>query len=137
MQEGEIIKRIRLKLAGIGAKLFRNNTGVGWQGKVTARNNNSITISGPRPLRAGLFVGSPDIIGWTTVKVTEDMVGHKVAIFTGIEVKSSKRQKASPEQERFIDNIKQAGGIAGVAYTPEDAADIVTNYYGRFTDLKE
>jgi len=61
---------------------------------------------------------SSDLIGVTSVVITPDMIGQKVAIFTAVEVKrkdwkpsqSDKRQIA---QQNFIDFIKSKGGIAG------------------------
>ena len=52
------------------------------------------------------------------------MVGRRVAVFAGIEVKAE-RGRVSDEQRRFVDAVRGAGGIAGIARSPEDAADLL------------
>lgn len=120
--EQNIQQQIRLALSKTGSRMFRNNVGTGWTGRVV-RNIGSVTIYEPRPLDAGLCKGSSDLIGWTPVTVTADMVGKRLAVFTAIEVKTTKG-KTSPEQTNFIDRVKIDGGIAGVARSAEDATQI-------------
>jgi len=72
--------------------------------------------------------GTPDLIGWTQVEITPDMVGRKVAIFTAIECKS-KSGRVTPEQLNFIQRVKDADGIAGIARSPEEALDIIGNQW--------
>jgi hypothetical protein len=79
----------------------------------------------PRPIDAGLVEGSSDLIGWTTVTVTPEMVGQKLAIFTAIEVKKNIKSVVSAKQLNFLTVIKNAGGIAGLARDPEEAARLV------------
>lgn len=83
-----------------------------------------VVIRSATPLRAGLIKGSSDLIGWTTVEITPEMVGQKVAVFTAIEAKTGKT-KISPEQQKFIDVVIESGGIAGVAKSVEDAVKII------------
>ena len=83
-----------------------------------------IVIRKARPLHAGLCEGSSDLIGWTTVQITPDMVGKKVAIFTGVECKS-KKGKASEEQKNFDKVVKNNGGISVIAKTVDDYREVV------------
>lgn len=85
-----------------------------------------IVIHEGRPLHAGLCEGSSDLIGWTERIVTPDMVGKKVAIFTAVEVKTP-NGRASTEQLNFIERIRQAGGISGIARSPEEAQNLIRN----------
>lgn len=126
MKESGIIKRILLKLSPM-ARLFRNNTGMGWQGRVTDNKNGRMVIQGPRPLRAGLIEGSSDIIGWTPINVTPEMVGRKIAVFTAIEVKTGK-QTATAKQKNFLNRVYADGGMAGIAFTPEEAEAIIQRF---------
>lgn len=108
----------------VGSKIFRNNTGVGWQGQTKTTTSGDKLIIDPRPLHAGLCVGSSDLIGWTPVVITESMVGKKVAVFTAIEVKKPSG-KASPSQLNFIHQVSIDGGIAGIAKNEDEALALV------------
>lgn len=127
MEESSVSKLIQLALGSIrGLTLFRNNVGMGWTGKMT-KVGDKVVLENARPLHAGLFKGSSDLIGWKTVVVTPAMLGKKVAIFTAIEVKRNKKGTASPEQVHFIETVRESGGIAGVAFDDESAKSIVAN----------
>ena len=52
----------------------------------------------------------PDLAGWTSAIVTPEMVGQRVAIFTGEEVKAGK-DRLSKGQRKFGDMIERMGGI--------------------------
>jgi hypothetical protein len=52
----------------------------------------------------------PDLAGWTSVIVTPDMIGQKVAIFTGEEVKAGK-DRLSKGQRKFGELIERMGGV--------------------------
>lgn len=119
MTESLTQKQIQLELSKGPTRLFRNNTAQAWSGSRVVRNpDNSITIFDPRPIRSGLCVGSSDLIGWTTV--------NNSAIFTAIEVKSQ-RGRATNEQLNFIDQVKRAGGLAGIAKSVQEARQILND----------
>jgi hypothetical protein len=81
---------------------------------------------------AGLGVnGSSDLVGFTRVKITQDMVGKILPIFTVMEVKTE-NDTLKPDQKTFIDVVKGAGGLAGVARSPEDAKRIISQDGGAF-----
>lgn len=106
-EETNISKECQKTASKLGSRLFRNNRGM------------FKTLDGLRKVRAGLEVpGSSDLIGWTQVEITPDMVGEKVAIFTAFEVKTG-QGAASEDQARFIDNILNCGGIAGIVRSSE------------------
>lgn len=86
-------------------RLFRNNNGV-------ATTYNGCTI------RYGLMPGSADLIGWRTVTITPDMVGHTIAQFLSVEVKS-KLGKASKSQLNWAKRIIDAGGAAVITCDPD------------------
>lgn len=145
--ETNILKILMLKLSKCGVVIFRNNVGTGWIGKVhrvtkpvLVHINNApiylssgdIVIKDPRPLNAGLFNGSSDLIGWKTIEVTPEMVGKKLAVFTSIEGKKH-NGRISPTQAVWIQNVRNAGGIAGVARTDDEAEMLVNKF---LTDVK-
>jgi hypothetical protein len=101
---------IRIACGAGPARLWRNNTG-------------ALKDATGRLVRYGLCPGSSDLIGLRQVTITPDMVGQTIAQFVAIEVKD--RGRATPEQERFIAMVQQAGGMAGVARSVEDARRIL------------
>ena len=107
-------------------RMFRNNVGKGWIGKTPYDSKtNTATIQNARRFESGLCVGSSDLIGWTSVEITPEMVGSKVAIFTAFEVKT-KSVAATPQQINFIGQIKKNGGFAGIVKSYDDVNNIIT-----------
>lgn len=122
---------LREILRGFGARpdlrLFRNNTAQAWVGEAQRISRpqtvrlapGDVVIRNARPLHAGLCPGSPDLVGWRVVNITPEMVGAKIAQFTGIEVKTG-RQKPTKQQRQFLDALAGFGGVALVARNPGD-----------------
>jgi len=110
--ETAIQKEIMLDMSKNGNRGFRNNVGL------------FVTKDGRR-IKTGLGNGTSDIIGFTSVEITQDMVGKRVAIFTAVEVKREKK-KGSELQEAFISFVRSMGGIAGLAWTVEMSRDLTT-----------
>lgn len=90
--------------------------------------NNSGSLPDPRTGRYVQFgVGSPggsDLIGYRRVTVTPEMVGQDVAVFAAVEVKTP-RGRVKAEQQQFVDHIRSAGGIAGIARSVDEAKNIL------------
>lgn len=90
--------------------------------------NNSGSLPDPRTGRYVQFgVGSPggsDLIGYRRVTVTPEMVGQDLAVFAAVEVKTPKG-RVKPEQQQFVDHIRGAGGIAGIARSVDEAKNIL------------
>lgn len=114
VEETNILNRILKTASQAGARLFRNQVG-------------SYRLKDGRYITSGLCAGSSDLIGWTPVVVTPEMVGKTVAIFTAIEVKTAKG-RVQDNQVNFIAQVQDAGGIAGVARCMNDALDLIGNY---------
>ena len=114
ISEAAVMPKIRLALSRAGSVMLRNNQGLAWYGP-----------NRDQPVKYGLGVGTGDWIGWTSVVVTPDMVGQKLAVFTSVEVKRPIGGRVKPEQENFIKVVLAAGGYAGVARSPEDALMII------------
>jgi hypothetical protein len=103
---------------GRGAvRLLRNNVGA------LPDRSGRLVRYGLGQSGATRVVGTSDLIGWRTITITPDMVGQTIAQFVAIEVKD--RATATPEQEAFIDAVNRAGGLAGVAHSPDEAAAIL------------
>jgi len=124
MKESNIQKEIHLALSKLGSKIFRNNVAKCWIGKSKTIHDGSVVIEHPRRLNAGLCVGSSDLIGWTSVEVTPEMVGKKIAVFTAVEVKTP-TGRLSQDQKQFLDNVQESGGLSLVARSPAQAEELI------------
>lgn len=135
MSEHQTQQRILLAMGRGLRRLWRNNVGTAWAGQaqqITAANRftigqtlkpGDVVVRQARILHAGLCEGSSDLIGYTSVEITPDMVGQRIAVFTAIEVKSA-TGRPTAQQTAFLDHIRQAGGRAGIARSIEDAERI-------------
>lgn len=113
--ESRLLQSIRLHCSRDNVRLFRQQTGMAWTGVVIQRSERTITLKDYRPFHSG-FTGLADLTGW----VTRD----SVAVFAALECKAGRRE-ATEEQERFLDAVRAAGGIAGVARSVEDAVALL------------
>lgn len=110
--ESEVQQHIQIEASKMGNKLFRNNSGsfkdatgrVVWfgLGNVSSQQNK--------------YFKSSDLIGFTPITITSDMVGRKLAVFTAVEVKKTKWKYTATEREvaqkKFLDVVKMNGGLA-------------------------
>lgn len=55
--------------------------------------------------------GTPDMIGFDSIIITQEMVGKRVAVFVGSELKATKYDKLKPKQIDFKKLIVSHGGI--------------------------
>jgi hypothetical protein len=93
-----------------GEMLFRSNSGIGWQGKIgTDPRSKKHILTSLRPFRA-MPEGWPDLTGWQTIEITPDMIGKKIAVFKGVEVKT-KNVHLSKQQKAVKKWIEDSGGI--------------------------
>jgi hypothetical protein len=104
-------------------RLFRANSGTGWQGRVLDHTARYMTLENPRAFH-GFPAGTADLIGWQTIEVTPDMVGQRLAVFVAVETKSP-TGRPTPDQRRFVGAVRSAGGRAVVARTLADVAAVL------------
>lgn len=126
--ETDLQREIQLALSNGTSRLFRNQVGAAWMGAYVSGPGTSVLITHPRRVEVGLGPGSSDLIGLTQVKITPEMVGKTVAIFTGVEVKipgASTAKERLAAQGAFIDMINSLGGRAGFAQSVDDAHKIL------------
>jgi hypothetical protein len=138
--EGTNQRAIWLHLQQFACRLFRLNEGRAWLSNlgpkgITRLPDGAVLIRAPRSIALGFadvkgdpVAGACDLPGWTTVEITQEMVGRDVAVFTSIECKRSKGGRASPAQITWRDVVQRAGGIAGIANSPEEAAKIISEW---------
>lgn len=124
--------RIWKALAQAGATVFRNNVAQAVVGRIiwiretcaVRLQPGDAVVRNARVLHAGLIKGSGDLIGWTEVVVTPEMVGQTIAVFTSVEVKSGSG-RSDRDQVKWRENVKRAGGFAGEARNDVDALSII------------
>lgn len=68
--------------------------------------------------------GGGDLIGWHQVTIGPEHVGMTLALYAEIEVKSL-RGRLTKDQVKRQKMVERAGGICGVARSPEEAAEIL------------
>jgi hypothetical protein len=127
MLENPLMHRIMLRCSAGATRLFRMNVGLAWIGNATRITKtdmvlcqpNDVVIRQARPFRAGVE-GMSDLVGWTRHTVTAADVGKTFAIYTAAEVKGE-RGRVREAQQVFIDAVNDAGGIAGVVRSEEEA----------------
>jgi hypothetical protein len=113
VSEAAIQQQIRLALSRAGSVMHRNNVGA-------YRDDQG------RVIRYG--VGNPggsDLIGWTPMLITHEMVGGMLGVFTAIEVKAP-RGRPTEAQLNFLRQVQLGGGIAGIARSTQDALALLT-----------
>jgi len=112
--ETQIQRRIMLALSEAGCTVFRNETSGAWLGKIIHKAGNQVTIANAHMMVFGLAVGSSDIIG-----ISQN------GKFLAVEVKTA-TGRASKEQLAFIEAVRAAGGIAGIARNEQDALALIS-----------
>ncbi len=103
------IKKNRFSSLKENERLFKINAGEGWQGKIGRRPSDTMTIRNPRLIKAAPE-GWPDLAGWTSIVITEDMVGETIAVFTAEEIKGGK-DRLSGIQKKFKALLIRMGAI--------------------------
>lgn len=129
--ETPLMRELQIEASRLGARLFRQNSGMAWIGKARriARamsvpvKPGDVVIQAARPFHAGI-TGMSDLGGWVPVVVTPEMVGSTVAVYAQVEVKDGAR--TTPEQLKWIAAVAKAGGLAGVARNISDLRSILT-----------
>ncbi|MGZ2448266.1 hypothetical protein ACVIRO_001020 [Rhizobium ruizarguesonis] len=130
MSEADLMRRLQAFASTLGARLFRQQTGMGWVGKIERFNMvrkvevrpGDIVIRKARPFHAG-FEGLSDLGGFVSVVVTPEMVGSTIAQYTQAEIKLD--TMATKEQLAWMNAVKKAGGRAGIARNEEDLKRIL------------
>ena len=136
-EESNIARRIQMDLSPHKVVLFKNVRGnfysIGAVKKLIAAAltlkivpvKSAIDFLRKRGrIAAGLSQdGSSDLIGYTQVLVTPDMVGTTVAIFTAVEVKTA-TGTVQPNQTKFCSVVNSHGGRAGIARNAQEAKKV-------------
>ncbi len=140
MSENPMMKRAQCAMVEAGATLWRNNVGLFYQGKaktikeggMAKVNAGDVILSRPRRIKCGLDNGSGDLIGFTPVKITPEMVGKTIAVFTSAEAKDLDGA-STPEQRAWMMMVLSN---AGIGITFHDEAEACMMIQDRVKDLQ-
>lgn len=99
MKEKNFLNDRLLNLDSSREQLWRTNSGTGWTSNKTQRKGRNLILQDARPLNA-MIAGWPDLTGFTMVKITPEMIGKEIPVFTVEEFKTGKIQ-LSKEQKLF------------------------------------
>lgn len=126
---------VRERASDWGLRLFRNNSGA-------LMNEVGIPVRfglGNESKKVNQELKSGDLIGWTPLIITQEMVGKQVAVFTNIEAKA----KGFKEREKYNKNTREygqdkwnkmtnkAGGLAGFASCAADIDRLINEFITR------
>lgn len=100
-REGDVMRSIWIEAGRMGVVLWRNNVG-------------TFMVDG-RPFRAGLCVGSSDLVG---------MDPRQRGRFVAVEVKT-KRGRPTKQQLNYIERVKANGGVAMIARSAEQFRELM------------
>ena len=124
--ESEVSQEIQIESPHYNCILMRNNSGAleDKEGRTVRFGLGNISKQQNEKLK------SSDLIGFTKVLITPEMVGQSVAIFTAIEVKredwnpEKKLDKREKAQLAFITWVKNQGGVAAFCNSVDKLKDI-------------
>jgi hypothetical protein len=124
--EAAVQQQIRTAAASAGLDLWRNQVGA-CEDK-TGRVIRYGLMNDSKNLNARFK--SSDLIGIRPILITADMVGQVVGVFSAIEAKASDwtyrpNDAHTQAQQRFINLVRAAGGMAGFARSPAEARAIL------------
>jgi hypothetical protein len=95
---------------------FRIVSSLAWVGQAKRLKNGLVVIKGGVPVRTapeGFF----DLCGWNEIVVTPDMVGKKIAVFVGAEIKSE-HDRLSKFQRLLGECLEKMGGVWEIIRPP-------------------
>lgn len=104
-------------------RVFRQQSLMGWAGKILNKTHNTVTLLNPYAVRVGV-PGMADLGGVTSVIITPDMVGQRIGIDLQIECKATGKY-GFKEQRDYISAMQALGVRAGFARSVEDARRII------------
>lgn len=144
MTEAPVLKRTMIAASKQGQRLLRNSRGQFYtMGSVKVLIKAALgldikkireAVKLLRQTRAGLEAeGSSDLIGITTITITQEMVGRRAGIATVIECKAAGWQKPSDAREKaqanFIDQVVKRGGIGAFVDDEKKLKNILDSYF--------
>ena len=126
-------QEVQGRLSEWKCRMFRNNSGACTddKGRLVRYGLGNTSAKVNKKLKSG------DLIGFTPITITQEMVGATIAVFTNIEVKTDKftiRESYNENsrewgQNNFNTMVINQGGIAGFARNWSDVDNIINSFY--------
>jgi hypothetical protein len=113
MKERDIKAEIMIDLSNDNVRLFRFQCG-------------EFQLIDGRWIAVGI-PGMSDLMGWTRVTITAEMVGKTVAVFTSLEVKTDVG-RLRKKQQSWLNAADAAGCVCGVARSVDNARNIIEEF---------
>ena len=130
MSEHRIQNEIRNALAG-ECLLFRANVGQAWTGsRIDRLPGGKVLIHDARPFTTGLPTGFGDLFGLAARIITPEMIGAKVGVYIGADVKT-KDGRLTDKQAAYLRAVNDNGGAADVWRSVDDALATVARAKGK------
>lgn len=123
MTESALYPQIMQAFSRGPTRVFRQNAGTAWQGKIIEQSPSRLVLAYPRAIRLGT-PGMSDLGGITSVLITPEMIGQLIGVDVQIECKFG-TGRATAEQNAYIQTILALGGRAGIARSVEEAGRII------------
>ena len=123
MGETSVSQRVQLAAGAEGCTLLRNNNGAAFDKTGRLIRYGLGHVAPKQKMR------SSDLIGWTPVVITPEMVGKTVAVFTAVEVKTEGWTQPTEEREiaqaKFLDLVRLSGGLSTFATSVKDVLRLI------------
>lgn len=88
--ERKVINEILTSIDPKTERLFRINAGMAWAGEIVKHTGGLLVLRNPRPFH-GAPPGTPDVCGFKSIVITPEMIGKRIAVFVGVEVKANEK----------------------------------------------
>lgn len=106
--------------------LVSNPSGTAWLGKLLEHRGSSVLLGFARRVAFGCFApGAPDMIGFQTRTITQDMVGQQIAQFVAVEIKAASGGRITLDQADVIDMLRKRGAKAAIINETEQLKNIL------------
>lgn len=131
LSESDVQEQVQVEASKFNSKLWRNNVGAfeDRTGRTVFFGLGNISKLSNKQFKTS------DLIGFTMVTITPDMVGKKLPVFTAMECKKPSWKYAETirevGQKKFIDVIKTNNGIASFVNSVESYVKEIINYKPR------
>lgn len=113
-EETKLMRLILVALTQADCIVWRNETSGAYVGRVIHKDARIVTLQNAQLMTFGLCVGSSDIVG----------IHKPTGRFLAVEVKTP-TGKPTKEQLNFIEQVRAANGIAGIARSVKEALELL------------